>query len=117
MQLNNLKQVSLVLKMYREDSETPPKNLPELAAAQKYISQDDWLKIGKFTVGKPLKSSDWLYFPERLADYEAEPILILASPEPLDGFRIVGWSDASCRIISEEEFAAIQSRGGKGKSK
>lgn len=112
----NLKQVLHVLKMFRRDSGSPPKNLSELATTQKYISKTDWLKVGKFTVGNPPKSYDWLYFPERLRDEDDEPFLILASPEPLDGERFIAWSTGSVATISEEEFTAIQERGGKGKS-
>ena len=113
-QLSDLKQLTLAFRMYSDGENGPPKNLAELGASEKYITKEGWPKIGKYTLGKPPKSLDWLYFPERIPENENdEPMMIIASPEPYDGSRLIAWSDGTCRIISEEEYTALNARGGK----
>jgi hypothetical protein len=117
-ELNNLKQVALVFRMYSSDEGGAPKTLAELWATEKYVGKDGWRQIGKFRRPITHTQLDWLYFPERIPKNKSdEPTLVFASPEPWKGERVVGWSDTSCQIISEAEFTAIQARGGRREPK
>lgn len=111
-QLSNLKQVMFWFRMYLEDNDTPPKALADLAATQKYVNPEGWSVIGKYKSPVTKKQIDWLYFPERYS-LNGERTVIVASPESYKGDRLVGWSDGGCRIVSEDEFAQINARGGK----
>ena len=112
LQFMNLKQVMPCFKMYSGDNRNPPKALAEIAASQKYVTTEVWSEIGKYKSPVTKKQIDWLYFPERYS-LNGERSVILASPESYKGDRLVGWSDGSCQIMPEDEFAQINARGGK----
>ncbi len=99
-------------RMYLEDNDTPPKAFADLAATQKYVNSEGWSVIGKYKSPVTKKQIDWLYFPERFSS-DGERIVIVASPESYEGLRLVGCADSSCRIVSEDEFAQLNARGGK----
>lgn len=110
--LNDLKQVENALQLYLQDEDHVPKTLDELAAngSQKYVSKAGWAQISKFTSPTTKQRMDWLYYPERFKEGDSESRLILASPEAYKGNRIIGLSDFSARIISEQDFATLNAQ-------
>ena len=104
--LKNLKQVSLALHMYLQENELPPKSLSDLANT-KYVNQSGWSHFGQFTSPATKERIDWLYFPERISNDSDAKIIILASPKVKGGTRLVGFSDTTCRIVSDEEFSKL----------
>ena len=105
-QLSNLKQVSLALHMYLQENELPPKSLSDLANT-KYVNQSGWSRFGQFTSPATKERINWLYFPERISNDSDAKVIVLASPRIEGGTRLVGFSDNTCRIVSEAEFAKL----------
>ena len=112
MELLNLKQVVIVLRMYHQDEDRLPKTLDDLVVngSKRYVSKADWSQISKFTLPTTKQRMDWLYYPERFKEGDSEPRIILASPEAYKGNRVIGLSDFSARIISEKDFTTLNAR-------
>ncbi len=97
--LSNVKQTMLGIRMYSGDhEEILPKTLEELMP--KYCTS---MRIFFVHLDRNEPPERILYFPGYKAT-DPEDTIIVASPRPLDGQRVIGLNDGSARPIDESEF-------------
>lgn len=110
MALSNVKQTILGIRMYSGDhEEILPKTLEELVP--KYCTSN---RIFFVQLDRDEPPERILYFPG-YKETDPQDTIIVASPRPLDGQRVVGLNDGSAKRIEESEFQSLMQKqfGGK----
>ena len=103
--LSNVKQVSLALRMHAADPDGVfPRSLDELFP--KYTTSH---RIFFVSVDRNEPPERIIYFPG-YKDTDSEDAIVLASPHPSAGMRVIGQIDGASKIIAESEFQTQMQR-------
>ena len=103
--LSNVKQVSLALRIHADEHEDVfPRSLDELFP--KYATSHRILFVSMDRNEPPERI---IYFPG-YKDTDSEDAIVLASPHPSAGMRVIGQIDGAAKIIAESEFQTQMQR-------